>query len=77
MSDLLAGQMEPTFRAVSDTPYACCQLVNRMLKDYAVVAWNWSVIEGKLMLTALMVSQREIRKAQLAAMGPAPTMQRQ
>jgi hypothetical protein len=37
-----------------------------MAKDYVVTQWYFSVVEEEVHVTAIMLSQGEIRKAQLA-----------
>ena len=70
MSELLEGAQEPTFRVFSGAPHETVANVNRALKEYVVVNWTWSVCDNQVILSALLVSQREVRKAQLAMMGP-------
>lgn len=69
MSDLIEGQEEPVFQVFHGTPDETVRNVNQSLKEYVVINWNWSVCDGKVILSALLVSQREVRKAQLAMMG--------
>lgn len=48
-------------------PEVTCAQVNAALKNYAVVAWNWCSVDGRVELSCLMVLQSEVRKLQLAA----------
>lgn len=70
MSDQLEVGQEPVFRVFSGAPEETVANVNRSLKDYVVVNWNWSVCGDRVNLSALLVSQREVRKAQLAMVNP-------
>lgn len=70
MSQLDTGAQEPTFRVFSGAPDETVANVNRALKEYVVVSWTWSTCKDQVVLSALLVSQREVRKATLAMMGP-------
>jgi hypothetical protein len=65
------------FLTLSGSPDATARKVNAVLEWYSVIAWNWSVVKDELTLTALLVDSSELRKAQLAQLGPAPNMRRQ
>ena len=66
MSDPIIDQPIDTFVVYTGAPKSTVLLVNQALKDYAVVQWNWAVCDGVLVLSALMCSLTEIRRAQLA-----------
>ena len=63
--------VEAVFKVFVGPPNETVANVNRSLRDYVVVAWNWSVAGDMVVLSALLVSQREVRRAQLATLGPA------
>jgi len=70
VSELRDENQEPVFKVCTGEPQLTVSIVNRALEEYVVVNWNWSVCDGRLILSALMISQREVRKAQLATMAP-------
>jgi hypothetical protein len=65
--------IEAVFKVFCGPPAETVANVNRSLKEYVVVNWNWAVCGDMVVLSALLVSQREVRKAQLAMTGlPGP-----
>lgn len=66
MSDLTDGQQEPVFRVFTGDPTVTVAQVNAALAAYGVLAWNWAVCDGKVILSALLISLREVRKQQIA-----------
>lgn len=64
-----AGIPDPPVRIISG-PYKVVEAeVNRMAKDYVVTHWHFAVIGDEVHVTGILLSQREITKAQLAANG--------
>lgn len=72
MADLIDGGPDPVFITFTGTPTVTVAQVNAALKNYAVVAWNWAVADNKVVLSALLCSLREIRKAQIAQLQGIP-----
>lgn len=70
MSDQQDGKVEQVFKVFTGTPDTVVDRVNHALTEYSVVAWNWSVCNNHPVLSALMVSHSEIRRAQLASIQP-------
>jgi len=61
--DELAG---PPVLIVTGTAAATQANVNRLVKEYVVTQWFFAVVKDEVHVTAIMLSQAEIRKAQLA-----------
>jgi hypothetical protein len=51
------------------TPEETCEKVNALLTEFAVVHWNFAVIDNRVVLTALLLSLTELRKQQIAQAG--------
>lgn len=66
----LEGATEPVFRVFSGPPEETVGNVNQSLKEYSVVGWTWSTCGDRVILSALMIANKYIRMAQLAAMQP-------
>ena len=49
--------------------------VNRMAQSYVVTQWAFAVVNNEFHVTAIMLSQSEIRKAQLAGARMMPQRQ--
>ena len=60
------GIPDPPVRIISGRFDVTEAQVNRMAKDYVVTQWYFSVVKEEVHVTAIMLSQGEIRKAQLA-----------
>jgi len=60
-------EKRPRIRIVSGAPALVEHDLNRLLDDYAVTVWNWAVVNNQLTLSAILIHQAELRKAQLAA----------
>jgi len=65
--ETLSHEKGPIFRVSTGDPQSVVQEVNALVDWYQVLNWTWSTVDGKLVLAALMIHTREIRKAQLAA----------
>lgn len=65
--------VEEVFKIYTGEPQLCVSLVNRALADYTVMQWNWSIVDGKLRLSALMIANTKIGQA-VIAQGVAPNM---
>lgn len=63
-----AGIPDPPVRIISDRFEVVEATVNRMARDYVVTTWHFFEVEGVSHVTAILLSQSEIRKAQLANM---------
>jgi hypothetical protein len=61
-----AGIPDPPVRIISGRFDVTEAQVNRMAKDYVVAQWYFSVVKDEVHVTAILLSQGEIRKAQLA-----------
>jgi hypothetical protein len=57
---------EPGLRIVSGPCKVVEAELNRLLVNYAVMVWNFAVVDGEQHVTAVLVHQRELRKMQLA-----------
>lgn len=58
-------------RIVSGSIEVIEEQLNRLLDDYAVLVWNFSVIDDRQQVTAVLISARELRQqAMAAAAGP-------
>lgn len=53
-------------RIVSGTPEEVEWHLNRMLDEYTVATWNFCPVGDHVIVTAVLLDNREIRKAQLA-----------
>ena len=67
MSDLVTGQDAPNFRVISGTPQEMQHLMNQLLTDYSAHSLYWCTIDGKVILSALLMHNRIINRARLAA----------
>ncbi len=56
-------------KVISGTPAVVDREVNRLWNDYTVISWNWAVVKDELTLSCICISNREIRKAQIANAG--------
>lgn len=63
------GIPDPPVRIVSGRYDVVEHEVNRMLGDYVVTQWAFAVVNNEFHVTALMLHQREFRKAALANAG--------
>ncbi len=52
---------------VTGTAAATQANVNRLVKEYVVTQWFFAVVKDEVHVTAIMLSQAEIRKAQLGS----------
>jgi len=63
---------ELKLRIISEKPEVAERALNALLDTYAVVVWNLSPIGDEMRVTAVLLHQSEIRKAQLMMGGPGP-----
>ena len=65
-------EIEPSLRILSGSPEMVEHEANLLLKNYAAIMWNFSVVRDELVITVILVHERELRKAQLAQMRSVP-----
>lgn len=70
MSDLKAGKLERGLRIVYGKPEVVEAEIERLSDVYIVTSMYYYVVDNHLEVAANLIHQREMRKAQLAAMGP-------
>jgi len=70
-----AGIPDPPVRIVSGRFDVVEAQVNRMAQSYVVTQWAFAVVNNEFHVTAIMLSQSEIRKAQLAGARMMPQRQ--
>ncbi len=60
-------------RLISGPPAEVEWQLNRLLDEYVVTTWNFAVADNKLVVTAVLLDLREIRKMAIAnPMPPGP-----
>lgn len=64
------GMQEPVFRVFSGPPEETVSNVNQSLKDYSVTSWTWTTAGDRVILSALLIANKYIRMAQMAALHP-------
>lgn len=58
---------------ISDTAETVEWHLNRLLDEYTVTTWSFNAVGDRVIITAILLDNREIRKAQIAMMGaPGP-----
>ena len=56
-------------RVVSGTPAEVEYELNRLLKDYISMMWNFSEVNGRLIVSVVLIAQSEVRMQQMMAAG--------
>ena len=64
--------MEKKIRIICGAPNVVEADVNALLSDYAPIVWNIQPAENGPLVTCILVSERELRKAQILAAGMPP-----
>lgn len=76
MNDI--NEREPGIRIISACPAVAEQQLNELAGRYAPIVWNVAPTEAGIMVTVVMLHERELRKQNLAqAMMAPPGMRRQ
>ncbi|HEY2104320.1 MAG TPA: hypothetical protein VGH29_00955 [Candidatus Binataceae bacterium] len=57
--------MDKKIRIVCADPVAAENLINELLKDYAPIVWNIQPGPDGVIVTCVLISEAELRKAQL------------
>lgn len=65
---------ESSVRIICGAPELVEREVNVLLENYAPAMWNIQTCDGKPLVTCILVHERELRKAQIAAMRNAAPM---
>jgi ABC-type cobalt transport system substrate-binding protein len=63
---------EAKIRIVSTSPAEAEELINELLQDYAPIVWNIFSGPSGTVVTCVLLSERELRKAQLMAANMVP-----
>lgn len=62
MSDLITGKQAPNFRAITGPVPAIEVQLNELLEEYVANQIYWSVIDGKVHLSALLIHTRIVNR---------------
>lgn len=75
--------MEPTIgrkpravRIISGAPAVIEELLDRLANEYTPMTWNFAVCHDELTITVVMVSNSQLRQAQIAAAAMQPNGRR-
>lgn len=67
MSDLITGKQAPNFRTITGPVPAIEVQLNELLEEYVANQIYWSVINGKVHLSVLLIHTRIVNRQQLGA----------
>lgn len=64
-------------RIISGAPAVIEEMLDRLANEYTPMTWNFAVCHDELTITVVMISNSQVRQAQIATAALAPNGRRQ